>query len=699
MPSPHHTFSKACLVISVVLLAACLGSSDSSGNSSASDATGDTDDGATTADTSNSDTAALDGSGELGQDLDPTEDTGQSGSDMEPTCEPREAVAPTRDFFTDISNTSGIRLGNYDEHPPVSVPINDHSRLTFADLDGDGFEDIVMHSLYPNPQAGIPFEHLVFLNNGDTTFRDYSTASGLKDVQAGFFAFGDVDNDGDLDAFAGLDIPLSGQTSAVLLNDGAGVFTPVGSSGVEGLPAYAGNAVFLDYDGDAVLDLYVGLGQTIAAGPDWLFKGGGDGTFQNTSALLASNPQHPSNGTVTCDYDDDGDLDILVSTYSVSTNLGLNILWQNNGGAFTNVAVEVGFASLPGGNYWLSETGYGLDPEPGREPGTYVGSNGFGIDCGDVDNDGLMDIFLTTISHPGGDYNRTWSDPSQLLINGGESEGYAFTNVFLDRGLPYNEGDVDGAMIDFDNDGLLDLSLSRENKYEAGYDDDEQKGWFGLMRQRADGNFDSMGLVSGINAPDAVNSATLTSCSGDGECSGTERCLADRCRIPCTTTTDCPTDQEICHTGGFCRLLGTMKRAQNHAWADIDRDGDLDLLVGGRDMGGGRPNYLFRNDAGSTNRWLALRLVGDGVNINRDAIGARVQIVFADETLTREVRSSRGMYNSGDGRALLFGLGGRSCDYEVQIRWPDGATVTLPANQVPEERYLTVTYPNEVGLE
>ena len=82
-----------------------------------------------------------------------------------------------------------------------------------------------MHSLYPNPRGGIPFEHLVFLNQRDGTFRDASVESGLKDVQAGFFAFGDVDNDGDQDVFAGLDIQLPNQSSAIYLNDGNGRFT------------------------------------------------------------------------------------------------------------------------------------------------------------------------------------------------------------------------------------------------------------------------------------------------------------------------------------------------------------------------------------------------------------------------------------------------------------------------------------------
>jgi hypothetical protein len=71
------------------------------------------------------------------------------------------------------------------------------------------------------------------------------------------------------------------------------------------------------------------------------------------------------------------------------------------------------------------------------------------------------------------------------------------------------------------------------------------------------------------------------------------------------------------------RSSSTAKGAQNHAWSDIDHDGDLDLLVGGRDGGGGRPNFLFRNDLGHQNRALAIRVKGDGVKVNRDGIGTR----------------------------------------------------------------------------
>ena len=80
------------------------------------------------------------------------------------SCEPAPLTLPTDAFFTDISEASGIQEDNFTPEPETSIPINDHSRLAFVDINGDGFDDIVMHSLYPNPAAGIPFEHLVFPN-------------------------------------------------------------------------------------------------------------------------------------------------------------------------------------------------------------------------------------------------------------------------------------------------------------------------------------------------------------------------------------------------------------------------------------------------------------------------------------------------------------------------------------------------------
>ena len=564
---------------------------------------------------------------------------GTGDTNKEVACDPVQVVAPTTDFFTDISEISGIRVDNFTPEPDPAIPINDHSRLAFADLDGDGFDDIVMHSLYPNVSAGIPFEHLVFLNNGDGTFIDHSDASGLRQIQAAFFAFGDVDNDGDQDLFAGLDIIVAGETHGMWLNDGTGVFSQLANSGIETPGSHAAaNAAFFDADGDGNLDLFMGNGGTTAISSDFLYVGAGDGTFINSSDMEAAD-RHPSNGTVTCDIDNDGDLDVLVSTYSVSTELGHNHLWINKNGKLKEDGVKRGFAAQPTGNPWLESTNYGLDAEP-VDASDAVGSNGFGLDCGDVDNDGDMDVFISAISHPvDTDYTRKWSDPTTLLINDGTGN---FTDGTQEWKVPFNEGDVDAALIDFDNDGRLDASLSRDRKYESNYTEDDQKSWFGLLHQQI-GEFVNIGVESGIN--DILSEDLLR-----------------------------------------------MKGAQNHAWSDIDHDGDLDLLVGGRDQGAGRPNFLFRNDLGQDNRWLAIDLVGDGDVINRDAIGARVTVDTGDRVIVREKKSSRGMYNSEDTRTLHFGLGDAGCTWTVTVAWPDGTMSTLTEADVPEGRFTTITY-------
>ena len=582
---------------------------------------------------------------------------GDDGGPAPLTCEPQTLVVPGATSFVDISAASGIQAGNFDPAPASPIAINDHSRLAFVDLDGDGCDDIVAHDLFPNRNTTppTPFSHLIYRSHCDGTFTEIGAETGLATVAAGFFAFGDVDNDGDQDCFAGLDVPLAGQHHSFWLNDGQGHFTLKPDSGLEGVAnrTYAGNAVFADFDGDAKLDLFLGNGQTSYGAPDELFVGHGDGTFTSATRQLTGNPANPSDGSVACDYDDDGDLDIFVSVYGVSSGGGHNMLFENDGhGNFNNVAVAKGFHAAGTGNYWLAATGHGTMIEP-VAAASFVGSNGFGLDCADVDYDGDLDVVVAAISHPdGADAIRKWSDPSVLLLNSGAAGGYTFTNAWLEQGLPFNEGDVDASLVDFDNDGYLDVALSRTDKYEAGYSTPPQKGWFGLQHQLADHRFENLDLLVGL------------------------------------------TDED--HGAG-------MKGAQNHGWSDIDRDGDLDLLLGGRDQGGGRANLLFRNDVGSHNRWLALHLVGDGVHVNRDAIGARVTVTFADDPdyrIVREVRSSRGTYNSGDTRTLYLGLGaarGLGCDFTVAVRWPDGTLETFTAAQVGVEHIVTITYGLGVG--
>jgi enediyne biosynthesis protein E4 len=579
-------------------------------------------------------------------------------------CAPQAVQPLAAPFFTDISEESGIQDENFvpDADPPI--PANDHSRLAFVDLNGDGYDDIVTSNM-TGDLAAKPFQHLIYMNNGDGTFNNWSDESGLRHVQSAFFAFGDVDNDGDQDAFAGVDGSTSprGVPNRLYMNDGTGRFTLKEDAGFGAATSngpLAGSGVFADFDGDGNLDLFVANGATSFASTDQLYMGNGDGTFTHESTRLGQSIQRPSNGSVACDYDNDGDLDIFVSVYGISWQRGHNVLWENDGtGRFTNVARARGFEALSTGNYFLSATGRGRGEEP-VEPNLWVGGNGFGLSCEDVNNDGLLDIWFANISHPdSGDALRRWSDPSQLLLNRGPREGYRFENAYLDAKLPFNEGDLEASVADFDNDGRPDLGMTRENKYESRYSTEEQKGWFGLFHQQPDGTFLSVGMQSGIN--DATSSDSVP----------------------------------------------RMKAGHSNVWSDIDRDGDLDLLVGGLDRTGrGSPNYLFRNDAGSGNAWLAIELDSSGGHagetagspgegaprFNRDAIGARVQLKYGDRTLTRELKSSRGMYNSSDTRVLQFGLGELGCPTSVTVTWPNGEAFAFDGAEIGQNHYVTLRY-------
>ena len=104
------------------------------------------------------------------------------------------------------------------------------------------------------------------------------------------------------------------------------------------------------------------------------------------------------------------------------------------------------------------------------------------------------------------------------------------------------------------------------------------------------------------------------------------------------------------------------------AWADYDRDGDLDLATSG---------WVYRNDESGDN-WLEVSLHGDGVNISTTAIGAVVRADVNGQTITRQIGGGVGQGNQND-QTLHFGLGGFADDLPLEITWPDGTVQTALA--------------------
>jgi hypothetical protein len=216
--------------------------------------------------------------------------------------------------------------------------LNDFARdVELGDLDGDGDLDAVTANLNRLPSK-------VWLNDGSGQF----TNSGQR-IPDGFrFALGDLDGDGDLDAWFGRGTSDSvSYIDRVYLNDGAGEFT---DSGQSLNTASTGDVKLGDLDGDGDLDAYLANGNLFGSSiPDQVWLNDGKGTFTDSGQRLGKSI---GNAVELGDLDDDGDLDAIVangvndrSSWFKAVVEQPNAVWLNNGkGVFTHSGQEIGNA-------------------------------------------------------------------------------------------------------------------------------------------------------------------------------------------------------------------------------------------------------------------------------------------------------------------------------------------------------------------
>ena len=269
------------------------------------------------------------------------------------------------------------------------------SSVAWGDYDNDGDLDILLSGYHSgaNPVAQ------VWRNDGGS-FSDIN--AGLLGASSGNVAWGDYDNNGDLD------ILLSGYDrlflwmARVYLNDG-GAFSDINA----GLPAVVGGVAWGDYDNDGDLDILLS---------DEVWRNDG-GSFTNINAGLPA----VVGGVAWGDYDNDGDLDILLSGSDGSNRIAQ--VWRNDGGGFSDIN-----AGLTGVD-WSS------------------------VVWGDYDNDGDLDILLSGRDSGYDPVTQVW-----------RNDGGSFSDI--GAGLT---GVVNGSVAwgDYDNDGDLDILLSGEdNSYD-----------------------------------------------------------------------------------------------------------------------------------------------------------------------------------------------------------------------------------------
>ena len=584
--------------------------------------------------------------------------------------------------FTEASEKIGLRGAGT---PEAGI---EGGRLSAGDLDGDGYPDLIVHKGGSNtpidPSVPPPYTVLMNRPSEDGTHRhlfDLTEAShygysqlDTPDRVAHFALYGDVDNDGDTDIVSAVYTDAAGDTgqrTAVLLNDGGGVFALARPSDLQtgrAAPLATTSATLLDFDRDGFLDLWMGngygeFGNLGTTQQDRLYHGRGDGKFDDVTeaaglatlgvvknnaldfdSLNAGLCHKPTYGVGACDLDGDGDQDLL----SVSYGRQLNMLWVNRNGRFENQSVPSGFASDdnmdPSDNEFYrchcqltgdcdaptpriqcgaDNWNVGIDDQPFRNSG-----NTFSVTCADMDDDGKPEVLTGAIKH--------WhignsSDASTLLHNDSDEDHVTLRRsandaLGLARDWPisdWNEGDIFSALFDFDLDGRKDI-------YWGSTDYPATRSF--LYHQAADGTFD-----------------------------------------------------EVADSVGLAHA-----RAAGLALADMDRDGDLDAFIGSSTMRCGAADnppcpwtttgpdvYYFENDAASRNNWVAIDLDAGSLGANRLGIGARVAVTAGGRTQYLEVQAGHGHFGQQDELTLHVGLGQTCAIDRIEVRWPDrGKTTT-----------------------
>ena len=531
--------------------------------------------------------------------------------------------------------------------------------LNIAYLAIGGYPDsIPRRYLIPNlsPRSNDPFPRFPNVA-GDVGLAVVGLAGGLS-VE-------DFNHDGLLDVFTtswGLRDPVH-----LFLADGKGKYTDAtATSGLRGIVGGL-NTVHADYDNDGDVDILVLRGAWMGeAGrhPNSLLRNRGDGTFDDVTFASGILSFHPTQTAAWADFNLDGYLDLFIGNESFAEAGGPShpseLYLNNKDGTFTEVASRVGIT--------LS---------------AFVK----GVVWGDVNNDGLPDLFASVLfgknrlyMNRGGTSIDTWRFEEVASTAGVELPITSFPTWFWDFD---NDGFEDLLVLSYDMRGstVLHEAVAREYlglpfKLDVGgaKADVEQSR---LFRNKGDGTFEDvtqrMGLdrkviyAMGSNFGDLDNDGWLDFYVGTGN--------PDlRSVIPNRMfhSVEGRRFEEVTLPGGF----GHIQKGHAVAFADLDRDGDQDVyeVLGGAYAGDRFASVLFENPGWRDNAWIVLEL--EGTTANRSAIGARVEVVSADASgKTRTIRRTVGTGGSfGAGPLQLHvGLARATRVQEVRILWPDSA--------------------------
>jgi hypothetical protein len=493
-------------------------------------------------------------------------------------------------------------------------------------------------------EAGIKFVH-----NSGRAGKKY-----LPETMGSGCAFLDFDQDGwpDILLLNSKDWAPRGRRSlpALYHNNHNGTFTNVTAASGLDIEMYAMGVAIGDYDNDGKDDVYI-----TALEGDRLFHNEGGGKFRDVTKAAGINNANFGSSAAFLDYDKDGRLDVFVTNYVQWTMKG--DLWCSLDGATKSYCTPESYKGTSSKLY--RNLGGGKFEDVTQRAG--VGdpnSKALGIAVLDYNNDGWPDVFLANDTQP----NKLYRNNKNGTFT---EEGVAAGVAFGEDGVARGAMGVDAA--DYDRSGKTHLLVGNFSNQMLGLYHNEGNSLFVDEAPRSSvGRASLLSLAFGVFFFDYDLDGYLDVFAANGHID------EEIGRVqPKVQFRQPPLLFKNAGKGRFedvTRSMGAEFQraivARGAAYADFDRDGDLDVLISSNHG----PAYLFRNDGGNQNSWLTVRL--QGVTSNRSGIGAVVRVESASGRQSRMVHSGSSYCSQSD-LALTFGLG-KDATANVSIEWPSG---------------------------
>ena len=500
--------------------------------------------------------------------------------------------------------------------------------------------------------AGLRFKH-----NSGAFGKKY-----LPETMGSGCAFFDADGDGWQDVLFVQSTnwpgrPGAGTTAVLYRNNRNGTFTDVTQQSGLAVPLYGLGVTAADYDNDGDMDVYI-----TALGPNRLFRNAGGGRFEDVTTRAGVGDPGFSASAMWFDYDADGRLDLFVANY-VEWSIEKDVHCTLDGKTKSYCTPE----SYKGQSPTLYRNrGDGTFENVTRKAGIYDTANKMlGVALIDFNGDGRLDVFGA---------NDTM--PNRLYQNKGDG---TFTDVAVAAGVAYNDAGVARAGMgvdaaDYDGSGRQSLVIGNfSNEMMA------------LYTNQGNGLFVDDAPSSAIGRASMLR-LTFACFFFDVDLDGLPDIFAanghvadDIAKVQPTLSHAQPPNLFRNAGGRKFEVLSAAAGpafaravvARGAAYADYDRDGDLDLLM----TENNGPARLLRNGGGTGK---AVRVVLQGTTVNRAAIGARARVMRERGASPWQMVKTGSSYLSQSEMPLTFGIGADAKVNAIEVAWPGGKVEKFP---------------------